>query len=189
MNYTVTTQPSIEPVKLAEAKLHLRIDHDTDDALITSLIKVAREWCESYQNRAYITQTITWKLDDFPRVFIVPKPKLQSVTTIKYIDVNGEEQTLSSSEYDVDVYSQPARIVEAFNSSWPGIRGDINSVEVIYVAGYGDAATDVPESVIAAMKLLVGHLYENRELSTTDSLKEIPFGVKSLLNFDRVQVI
>lgn len=187
--WQITTEPTVEPVTLAEAKLHLRgVDHSDEDNLITSLIKAARQWCEEYQNRAYITQTITWKLDRFPREFIVPRPKLQSVTSIKYIDADGSEQTLDSSYYNVDIYSEPARIALAYGQSWPLLRGDINSVEVIFVAGYGDAANDVPDKTKAAMKLLIAHLYEHREDVSTLRHENIPFGVKSLLSIDRIFV-
>ncbi|MBN1807189.1 MAG: phage head-tail connector protein [Sedimentisphaerales bacterium] len=189
MAWKVTTPPSVEPVTLNEAKLHLRVDHTDEDALITSLIKVAREWCENFQNRAYITQTITLTLDEFPDVFTVPRPPLQSVTSIKYIDTDGVQQTLSSGIYDVDSQSEPGRIALAYGQSWPGIRGDINSVEVVYVAGYGDTADNVPERVKAAIKLLAGHLYEHREMVSEMTLKEVPFSVKSLLGVDRVGLV
>ena len=142
MAWKVTTPPSTEPITLTEAKLQCRVEADMtdDDSLITSLVKTAREYCENVQNRSYITQTIKLTLDDFPDVIYVPRPPLISVTSIKYIDVNGVQQTLNSSVYKVDTESEPARIVPAFNQCWPAIRGDINSVEVIVQAGYGGAA-------------------------------------------------
>lgn len=184
MAWQITTQPTGEPVTLEEAKLHLRVDTDADDALITALIKAARQWCEDFQNRSYITQTITWKLDEFPEEFIVPRPKLQSVASIKYIDTNGTEQTLDGSYYDVDIYSEPARISLAYGKSWPALRGDINSVEVIYNAGYGDADS-VPDRIKAAIKLFIAHLYENRENVSLAKYEEMPLGVESLLSLDK----
>lgn len=189
MAWKVTTTPSVEPVTLAEAKLNSRVDLTDEDDLITSLIKVAREWCERFQNRAYITQSITLTLDEFPDVFELPMPPLQSVTSIKYIDTDGIQQTLDSSVYDVDAQSEPGRIALAYAQSWPGIRGDINSVEVIYVAGYGDTADDVPERVKSAIKLLVEHLYVNRGIATERTLKEVPFSIRSLLSLDRNGIV
>ena len=152
--------------------------------MITSLITVARKWCEGYQNRAFITQTITLTLDKFPEVFEVPMPPLISVTSIEYIDPAGVQQTLASSVYDVDTNSEPGRIALAHAQSWPGIRGDINSVEVIYQAGYGVAAA-VPETVKQAIRLLIVHYYENRG----DEDVAIPSGVISLLSPDRVGMV
>jgi uncharacterized phiE125 gp8 family phage protein len=185
MAWKVTAPPAEEPITLTEAKLHLRVDHADDDTLITSQIKTAREYCEDFQNRAFITQTIKLTLDEFPDVICVPRPPLISVTSIKYIDENGQQQTLNSSVYKVDTESEPARIVPAYNQCWPGLRGDINSVEVIYQAGYGGAAA-VPGKVISAMKLLLTHLYENREpVNIGNIVTELPMSVKSLLSLDR----
>ena len=180
--WRVTTAPSVEPVLLADMKLHLRVDCTDDDDLITALIVAARQWCEDYEHRAYITQTITAKLDWLPEKIILPKPRLQTVTSVKYLDTAGDQQTLSSGLYDVDIYREPGQITRGFNDSYPSIRSVVNTVEIIYVAGYGDASTDIPSKTIAAVKLLVAHLYENRVATTDVNMIEIPLGVKNLLN-------
>lgn len=182
LRYKVTTPPTVEPVSLTDMKLNMRVTCDADDNLITAYIAASRQWCEDYENRAYITQTITLKRDSFYGGIVLPKPNLQSVTTIKYIDQAGVNQTLDSSIYDVDIYSEPGIVTLAFGEQWPTIRGDHNGVEIIYVAGYGDASTDMPESTIQAIKLMCGHLYEHREGVSEMTLEEIPLGVKSLLN-------
>ena len=185
-NWKVTGAPGLEPVTLAEMKLHLRATEDTtDNDLITSLIIAARQWCEGYQNRAYISQTITLKSDRFPKVFYIPRPLLISVTSIKYIDTAGVEQTLSTDVYDTDIYSQPGRIGLKYGQSWPAIRGDINSVEIIYKAGYGEATADVPDGIKAAIKLLAAHLYVNRIAVCDSSMTEVPLAVRSLLAMDK----
>jgi len=180
--WRVTTEPSVEPVSLADMKLHLRVDCDADDDLITALIVAARQWCEDYEHRAYITQTITAKLNYLPPQMILPKPRLQSVTSVKYIDTSGDEQTLSSGLYDFDTYREPGQITRGYNDTYPSVRAVVNAVEVIYVAGYGDASTDVPNKTIAAIKLFVAHLYEHRIAVTDMTMEEIPLGVKNLLN-------
>ncbi len=186
MDWKVTTAPAIEPVTLAEAKLHLRVDADDDDALITSLIVAARIWCEGFQNRAFITQTITGYLDRFANSISLPQPPLISVESIKYFDTGGDQQTLSDSIYDVDTTSEPGLITLAFNQSWPAIRSVHHSVEIIFKAGYGDAGSDVPDTVKSAMKLLIGHLYEHRETVCDGKLEEVPMTTKFLLTLDRV---
>jgi uncharacterized phiE125 gp8 family phage protein len=46
---------------------------------------------------------------------------------------------------------------------WPDIRhGKINAVQVTYVAGYGSAITDVPETIRQAIALEVADMYVNR---------------------------
>ena len=56
----------IEPVTLAEAKLHLRLEIPDDDALVASLIMTARMVSETLLRRALLTQTKTLYLDSFP---------------------------------------------------------------------------------------------------------------------------
>lgn len=166
MSLTLVTPPATEPVTATEAKLHLRVDHTTDDALITILIATARQMVEQITRRALITQTWDWKLDGFPACFDIPKPPLVSVTSISYVDTAGASQTWASTNYIVDApggpTAQPGRIAPAYGVSYPSTRSIINSVTVRFVAGYG-AASAVPEPLKQAVLLLIGHLYANRE--------------------------
>src|SRR5690606_20838877 len=150
--------PAEEPVMLEEAKLHLRVDTTDEDTLISSLIVSAREHVEAFQLRALVTQTWRLSLDEFPagRVIRLPRPPLQSVTSITYIDPTGAQQTLDSSVYDVDADSEPGRVVLKADASWPEVADVPGAVQVEYAAGYGDAAA-VPEVVRQAMLLLIGH--------------------------------
>ena len=74
--------PASEPLALADAKAHCRVDHTDDDALITALIVAAREQAEHETGRALVTQT--WELvhDAFPEAFVLRKPPVASVTSI-----------------------------------------------------------------------------------------------------------
>ena len=163
-----------------------------DDALlaglIIGLIKAAREWCEGYQNRAYVTQTWKLILDEWPEEYIrVPLPPLQVVSSVKYTDSAGIQTPWPAVERLVDIYSEPGRIVPAYGKSWPSvILQPAYGIEVEFVAGYGVAAA-VPERVKQAMKLIVGHWYENREAVLIGTIsKEIEFAVKALLSLDRI---
>lgn len=182
LEYQITTEPAVEPLSLTDAKLNLRVDCTADDDLITALIVAARRSCEQYENRAYITQTITAKTFYLPWEIILPLPLLQSVTSVTYVDAAGDEQTLSSDLYDVDTYREPGRITRAYNQSYPSVRGDVNGVTIVYKAGYGDASTDVPQETIQAIQLMVAHLYENRVAVTDVNMNILPMGVKYLLN-------
>lgn len=62
----LVTGPSEEPVSLAEAKLHLRVDDNADDALISALIVAARQHAENDTRRALVTQTWRQVWDQFP---------------------------------------------------------------------------------------------------------------------------
>ena len=182
LKWQVTTEPSVEPITLTQAKLNLRGDCSDDDTLITALIVAARRWCEDYENRAYITQTITAKTFWLPDQIILPRPLLQSVTSVTYVDTAGDTQTLSDTLYDVDIFREPGQITKAHSAIYPSLRGDVNGVTIVYKAGYGDASTDVPQETIQAIYLLIGHLYENRITVTDSQMHNLPLGVKSLLN-------
>ncbi len=159
----ITVQPAEEPVSLAEAKLHLRIDHNDEDTQIASLITAARIHCEDIARRAFVTRTYRADLWRWHDLIALPYPPLASVESIVYIDQAGQQHTLDSSVYGVDTHAEPGRIYLAQNQVWPAtVLRDYAPIQITYTAGYGDAE-DVPETYKAAIKLYLAHLYENRE--------------------------
>jgi len=134
----------------------------TSDPAIASLIKAARTAAERITCRALVTQTWDLKLDAFPchGVIHVPKPSLQSVTHITYVDADGATQTLAADQYLVDTASEPARITPAYGAVWPTPRGQTGAVTVRFVAGYGLAAA-VPDGIKLWMKVRIKHFYDN----------------------------
>jgi uncharacterized phiE125 gp8 family phage protein len=189
MNLVIVTPPTEEPVSLANAKLQMRVDHTADDTLIGIIIAAAREQCEEISRRAFVTQTLRLSLDAWPceeNYISLPRPPLQSVTSVKYTDWNGAEYTLSAStDYLVDIDSEPGRVVLRSGAAWPGaVLCSAGAIKIIYVAGFG-AATAVPKKYQQAVQILAAHFYENRETASPDSLSEIPFGVSALLVGDK----
>lgn len=113
----------------------------------------------------------------------LPRSPASSITTIKYYDVSGTQQTMSSTVYQTDFVSQPARVLPAYNQAWPATQWPrLNAVEITFVAGYGAAASSVSYQVIEAVKMLAAHWYENRE-ATTEDMKQSPIwcGVEALM--------
>lgn len=190
MALKLITPPAMEPVTLVEAKAQLRVEHTESDALIISLITVAREYCEGFQNRTYITQTWELWLDDWPdKDYIrIPLPPLQSVASIKYYGTDDTEYTVDAADYFVDDKSEPGRIALAYSKTWPTITlRPANAVCVEFTAGYGDAASTVPQRVKQAILLLIGYWHENREAAVMGAVsKEIEFAVHALLWQNRV---
>ena len=182
MSIEISTAPTSEPVTLTEAKAHMYVDTTDDDTLITTLITSARLYAENFTRRAFITQTITARYDYFPCFFEVEKPPLASVSSINYLDTTGNSTLLAASGYDVDIYATPARITQAYGTTWPSTRADVpNTVTVVYIAGYG-VGSAVPETIKQAILMMIGHWYENRE-STSQNMTviDVPMGVESLL--------
>lgn len=187
-----TSAPAKEPVTLDMAKAHIRVDGGEEDAYIEQILKTAREWCEDFQRRAYVTQTWRLTLDEFPACgeLELPRPPLASVTSITYLDTNGDSQTLATSVYAVDTDADPGRVYLKYNQTWPSTRAIQNAVTITYVAGYGADDSHVPAAMKQAILLLVGHWFENREDVVSGSLpKHIDMGVKALLWPNRVNVV
>lgn len=192
MTVLVVTPPAKEPIPLdgpGGAKEHLRVDGSDEDALISGLIVAAREHCEGVQNRSYVTQTLEIALHAWPagRNIELPRPPLQQVDSVTYVDADGVQTVWDPANYLVDTRSYVGSLHLARGTSWPSVTlPPINGIVVRYVAGYGDAAK-VPQKVKQAMLLLIGHWYEHREAVLTGTIsKEIEFAVSALLDPDKV---
>lgn len=189
MSLTLIAPPLLEPVTLAEAKLHLRVDGTDEDALITSLIVAARRQAEHELGRVLITQTWELALDEFPAADIAPPmPSVLSIESVKYLDAAGAEQTVPSTDYDLDAATTPGWVMLAADASWPTTSGGANCVKVRFTAGYGPAAADVPANVVAWIKLQIGALYRHREAFAAGvTVAELPNRfTASLLDSERV---
>ena len=179
----VTSEPAAEPVSTSEAKTHLRVSSSGDDTYIDTLVKAARRQVERTTGLSLITQTRALRLDEFPcgDHIELPYGPLQSVSSVAYLDADGASQTWSSSNYRADIYSYPPRVSLAYGVSWPTTRGVTHSVTVTYIAGYGTGGSSVPADIIHAIKLIVGHLYENHEQVSAVDMEVLPAGVEALL--------
>lgn len=149
---------------LADVKLHCKVDTSDEDALISAYIAAASEMAEQATGRALLAQTWKLTLDSMPDAFELTRVPVQSVTTLVYADINGTDQTLSTSNYvlqNSDDFS-PAAIVPAFGKSWPSYRAQPDTIRVTFVAGYANEAA-VPEPIKQWIKLMVAAMYANRE--------------------------
>ena len=188
MNLTLVTAPAAEPITTAEAKTHLRVDGSDDDTYIDTLIKSARRWVEHSHGIMCVNTTYDGALDAFPYVdgrIVFPRYPLSSVTSITYYDDDLSTSTVfSSTKYQVDTFKRPPIIVIKDGESWPTDSLRLSSgVVVRFVAGWGAAASAVPEDIKHAVKLLVGAMYANREPEVTGTtVSRIGFAVDSLLS-------
>jgi uncharacterized phiE125 gp8 family phage protein len=171
MPLTLVTAPAAEPFADATLpRLQLRLTGTDQDSFFTSLaIPAARDRAEAATRRQLISATWDLVLDRFPSCDVIelPKPPLQSVTWIKYVDTAGTLQTWSAAEY---LWQAPAgprcrrgRIEPAYGYFWPSVREQLGAVQIRFVAGYGAAGTAVPTRLLQAMLQDIGGLYEFRE--------------------------
>lgn len=172
-------------VTLVEAKAQTRVEISAEDTYIQTLITAARELCEAFTRRAFLTTHFLAYLDAFPKAadtIVLPRSPVASVDSIKYYDADNALQVLAASTYDVDTRSEPARITLAYGASWPSEYDRLNAVEIAFTAGYG-AASDVPQAVKQAVLVTVADWYLNRE-----GQGDLPPAAKRLLWLCRAEV-
>lgn len=203
---TTVTGPAAEPVSTATAKEWLRIESGVtaDDTLIDALVVAARQHVEEYCQIRLITQTVRQTLDRWPGyranatmpnegrisdwkngevdyVELIARP-VQSITSVTLYDDAGNSETWNASNYRLSEPGDRSRLVPTDNVAWPSATRRSDAIEIVYVAGFGDAGSNVPDAILKAIKLLVAHWYENREAEviggTPASLKT---GVQALL--------
>lgn len=198
MAVMVVTPPAVEPVSLADAKLHSRVDSTSEDTLFTVFITSARTHGETITHRAFVTQTLQLSLDGFPldvrgkrfapNVFFpaslsprwgtpgakieLPRPPFSSLTSVVYDDANGVQQTLDPATYVVKNLSDsvPAYIVPVVGAAWPATSPLPGSVRLQYVAGWDPAS--VPPAIRAWMLVRISSLYSQREKYITDTTRD-----------------
>ena len=190
MGLSLVTAADGEPVSLEEAKLHLRVDIDTDDDAIMGYIAAARAYLEEITGRSFVSQTWDYTIDnEWPwilnldtggheQVIELPKAPLVSVTSITYVDSNGSNQTLASNQYVVDGANVIGRIYPAYDVDWPTVRTQNRAITVRFVAGYGTMLA-VPEALKQALLLMVGHFYAMRS-PVGPATSEAPMAVSAL---------
>jgi uncharacterized phiE125 gp8 family phage protein len=175
MALKLITAPTEEPVTLTEVKLHCRVDGTDEDALLTGIIiPAARRFAEGRTGRALVTQTWELALDAFPAAEIeLPMPPVQSITSVKYLDTTGVEQTIDAANYALDSYGMRPWLLPAYEYEWPEALASSNAVRIRFVAGYGAAAA-VPADIKAWIMLAIGTLYAQRETSSATPLIALP---------------
>lgn len=199
MTLSLVTPPATEPLTLQEALDHLRLEQDAPDAaLVTALIQAAREYAETRTARQFITATWRLTLDRFPcrsytdwgswpdaRAKIsLPRPPLQSVSSVAYLDPSGAPQTWATDQYVVlapaQIQALPGQIYPALGVAYPATAARPDAVTITFVAGYG-AASAVPRAIKQALLLLIGAWYEQREAVVAGQVTEVPLAVDALL--------
>lgn len=192
--------PLHEPCSVDDLKAHMRVDGDVEYGLIQSLITAAREHIEDVLHRTLMPCEWELQFDAWPpTAFELPMAApLRSVTSITYVDEAGSTSTWSASNYLADTACEPGRVVMRRTASAPAVvLRETGGVSVRYVAGYADLLTAsstaediaaarnaVPEPFRVALKLMVAHLFENREAVVVGAgltPAQIPLGVDALL--------
>ena len=182
------TAPTEQPVTVADAKRHLRVEHSDDDLLIQRLIETAVAFVDvkGALGKAMITQTWAEWFAPNPSEIILSLGPVQSVSSISYYDTDNALQTATLSNFYVLGPSTRTVIKPKSGYTWPTTFTRDDAIKVQYVIGYGDSFTDVPSTVRHAILMLVSHYYENRENELIGTIsKTIPFGFEALIDSER----
>lgn len=188
-----TSAPACEPLSLAEAKIHLRVTHDAEDAFIATLITAARQMCESVTGLALIHRGYSLYLDAWPGApmtrwwdglregadmpvknpsLSLPKPPLVSVEDIQVYGSDETPESFSPVHYYVDIHGLPGRIVLKRDAPLPAPAKPASGIEINFTAGYGAAPENVPAALRQAIKQIIAHLFENRGDTLDDALQK-----------------
>jgi uncharacterized phiE125 gp8 family phage protein len=191
MSLVPLAAPAQEPVSLADAKAHLRVDIPDDDALISRLITGARSELERGLGRALITQTWTLWLDAWPPGFTVPLPlaPVQSIEQVRIYASDDSFSILPATGYLLDGQGAPPRLIRRGTYAWPQPTRPGNGIAIDVTAGHGSQPTDVPAALRIALLVLVGHWYENRQLADVSGggANVLPAMVRDLIDPYRVR--
>lgn len=180
--------PSIAPVSLDDAKMHLRVDASAEDDLINGLIDAATSHLdgEGVLGRAIITQTWAEWVSNSPGWVRLPIGNFQAVTAVDYYDADNVLQPATLSDFETRLDGDHVLVKPITGKTWPSAYSRSDAIRISYTAGYGDAAIDVPASVTQAILLMVGHWYEHRMAVSEGSLKEVPMAVDALIGAERL---
>lgn len=168
-SHNQTSDPALFPLTLQQVKEWTRVDANISDAELSAFIHAATDAAETIMNRPLIQREFTLTIDNwFPSEIKLPEVKVQSVTSVKYVDPDGDTQTLATTEFQVDFGGRykKGRIVEAFGKIFPQVRDELQAVTVIYQAGYGADWNSVPKDIRQGIAYLVGHYYDTRDVVT-----------------------
>jgi len=178
---TTVTGPAIEPVTVAEVKAYARIDGSDDDAHIAGWIETARTAAESYTKRSFITRTLKLSMDNagcgrsewnpgyyqlpvnyfdgyLPSKLELPQGPVIGVTSVTTYDTLNDPTLYESTRYSVF----GDRIVLNSGETWPSGLRSTNATEIIYTAGHGPAATDVPRPIRTAIIMHAAQMYDGQ---------------------------
>lgn len=200
MGLKIVVQPEAELLTIEECRAHLNIqpyeiDSDgagthPDDAQIMAMQSAAREFCEDFTGLSLVEKTYELALDAFPTDEIaIPMPPAIQIVSVTYADSEQVEQIVAGGDYTLDNYQMPAWLIPASGASWPSAGNFMNAVRVRFVAGYGSGSDSEPLPFVlrAALLLVLGHLYANREDSSAKALSTIPTGAEALMRPRRIR--
>jgi uncharacterized phiE125 gp8 family phage protein len=170
--------PATSALTLEAAKAHLKVEGDHEDVEIQAMVDAAVALVDGPRGRGFCLITQTWRLtlDRFTRFIHIPLGPNAAIVSVKFTDADGVEQTIDDADYQLLGGGDPAVLSPAYGKVWPTARCEPGAVRITFTAGFGAAASSVPGDLVAALKLVVGAFYRDRETAT------VPAGADAVFN-------
>ena len=165
--YKQISKTSATIISLVDMKLYLRVDHTTEDDLITALISAAVKTAEKEMNRDLLTATYENRRDSIEQDLTLRRGPYYSFTKIEYL-VDSVYTLLASTEYDLAEGGIFGKIY-AIDLSVADYDVHPEAIKITFVAGYGATAASIPDDILTAIKAHVAYMYENRGDCTESS--------------------
>lgn len=180
----VVTPTATLPVTLQEAKAHLKVDFDDDDAEIEGMIATAFDWLQPPTGalaHSIASQTLCLDLRYWPNDCVkLPAGPVTTITSVKYFDEANAEQTLDPSLYFAD--RDVLLWTDAFTA--PSLYERPGAVRITYATGFAT----FPPALRMAILRIVKQLYDYRdELVERATFDPEVFGVDALIMPYRVR--
>ena len=167
---------------IADVRRALLIDHADWDDELTPLVAAATAYLDGWTGRlgrCLITQTWAQPFGRWSQVMRLPFPA-QSIASVTYW-ADEVETTLPPASYRLHTDARGPYLAWVDGAGWPSHDTRDDAIAVTFVAGFGDAATDVPQPIRQAATMLVAHWFRNREAATEAKLEALPLGAQALL--------
>lgn len=173
-------------VSTDDIKLHCRVDHSEDDALLDALVKSAESYLDGYSGAlglCLFDQTWAQSFTQFDSQMTLPFPNIydSEKVVVKYLDEQDAEQTFAG-EFELVNCSRETLLIYPSSETFPAVNCNKSlPVWVEFEAGFGSDSNAIDPVIITATKMLVAHWYENREAVSADRMESLPLGVSTLL--------
>ncbi|WP_291732331.1 hypothetical protein [Leisingera sp. F5] len=179
------------PLSVEDLRDRLRIDTAAEDGLLDAFLAAGASEIDGPDGAgvAMMAQTWTRSLDSWAHEIVLPGWPVTGVSEIRYLDVDGNQQTLDhAAAFRAVLGRDPARLVRKPGAALPALLAGPGVVEVDYTLGKATAA-EVDAGLVAALSLLAGHFYENREATASGQVVEVPLGARHILDRFRRGVV
>lgn len=164
-------------ISLSDAKGHLRILDNAQDAMVQTVLNAAIRYAETRTERLFATTVYEIRIPAEAGTIVLPYPDFKSVDEVKTQVIGADpvlvynDQTGTLSDFiTVDDWLNPAEITVKDNAA------DFYIIKVTF--GVDEIAEDLEQ----AIKMMMTHFYDNpREVEVGRTANKVPMGADMIL--------